>query len=458
MTTILEEMKPFLKKIKSHINRVFGTHSFVGHGSLLFLMRIAALGLGFLFNLVLARVMPLKDFTEFIYVWNWLNILLLICVFGFDTAALRFIPPVLVSKDWGLIKGLRRMSLWAILIISLLSGIIGSCLVMRAMPNADDSLKLTFLLAFTLVPFVSLLSVQSAWLHAYGKVVLSQFINPVLRPLIIIAVVSSMAQAGLAKISAADILVIHFPVIIGLLLFSRARINSNFGSDFHSSSAKYQTNEWLHASFHFFLITSAQMALTRADVALVGMINSTTQAGIYAIATQLAGLILLGNMTSTALIAPKISAYQQENRNNELQSLLDQASWINLGLSVPIVVVLVLAGNQILGLFGTDFTAGYFSLALLAAAQLLLSLTGAVGTVLSLTGHQVKVSRIIGINAILNIILNVALIPTLGILGAAIATAISNCLRSIQLAIIMKRELGLSALPMGLRRYFVTRS
>jgi O-antigen/teichoic acid export membrane protein len=78
-----------------------------------------------------------------------------------------------------------------------------------------------------------------------------------------------------------------------------------------------------------------------------------------------------------------------------------------------------------MGLFGPDFRVGSSALVILAAGQFVNAAVGSVGYLLVMTEYHKIVLNITVLSAFLNIALNGILIPRLGILGAALATATS---------------------------------
>ena len=88
----------------------------------------------------------------------------------------------------------------------------------------------------------------------------------------------------------------------------------------------------------------------------------------------------------------------------------------------------MLFGYVVLGIFVSDFTAGYVALLVLLAGQLINAVSGPVGYVMTMTGHQHRAARIIGVCAFVNIVLNAMLIPLFGMSGAASATAITTAM------------------------------
>jgi O-antigen/teichoic acid export membrane protein len=99
-------------------------------------------------------------------------------------------------------------------------------------------------------------------------------------------------------------------------------------------------------------------------------------------------------------------------------------------------MVLMLVPEQILSLFGDSFIAGADALRILSLGTLANTATGICGGMLDMTGH----SRLRLVNSVVSAVvmlgLSVALIPPMGVLGAAWAfvagTAIVNLMRLVQ--------------------------
>ena len=87
-------------------------------------------------------------------------------------------------------------------------------------------------------------------------------------------------------------------------------------------------------------------------------------------------------------------------------------------------------------------------LLILAAGQIWVAFFGLAPTVLKMTGHERISFRILVAASITNIAFNLALIPLLGMLGAAISTAVTLVAAHAVLALAVSRSLGLRTVPL----------
>jgi O-antigen/teichoic acid export membrane protein len=80
---------------------------------------------------------------------------------------------------------------------------------------------------------------------------------------------------------------------------------------------------------------------------------------------------------------------------------------------------------------------------ILGTAQVINALSGPVAEILLMTGHQKEAARSLFLAVLLNVGLNIILVPRIGINGAAIATATSTVLWSILLIFRVRKLVGI---------------
>ncbi len=191
----------------------------------------------------------------------------------------------------------------------------------------------------------------------------------------------------------------------------------------HNAGAEYLSREWLTVSLPLLAMAALHMVAMRVDILMLGFLAEPSEVGIYAVATRVAGLSLMGLVAANSIAGPLISEQFARGSNEGLQSTASRAARLAALISLPIVVGLVAFGRPILGLFGPGFSAGYYALTILLVGQTANVLFGPVGLMMTMTGHQLSATAIFGVALVGNVVLNWVLIPIAGIQGAAIATA-----------------------------------
>ena len=162
------------------------------------------------------------------------------------------------------------------------------------------------------------------------------------------------------------------------------------------------------------------------DVIMIGFFRTGSEVGIYNAALPTSTLIYIIPSGLIALFIPVMSSlFLNKNFEQFRSTSKDITKWI-FYINLPVTLLIIVFSKHILKfLFGTDYVVGYSSLIILVVGFFIyhLFLTS------SRTLNIIKKSEIIMSNmmiaAILNIIINFILIPKIGILGGAIATALS---------------------------------
>ena len=110
---------------------------------------------------------------------------------------------------------------------------------------------------------------------------------------------------------------------------------------------------------------------------------------------------------------------------DRLRGLMKKATRLNVAVSVPILFCIIIFSTYLLSFFGSDYIIAKNALIILASSQLFNSISGPSAIFLNMTGRQKTLNIILIIALLINVALNVTLIPTLGMIGAALSTAIS---------------------------------
>jgi O-antigen/teichoic acid export membrane protein len=176
------------------------------------------------------------------------------------------------------------------------------------------------------------------------------------------------------------------------------------------------------------LITGFLLLLGQTDLLMIGLMSDPEQVGLYKVATKTASFVLFPLFAVNAVTAPRFAEMYANGDNSPLQRLASTAAHWIFWSSLTVSATLITSSGFLLGLFGASFYRAEPALWILVAGQLANTGAGAVGPLLLMTGYQQESAKVYGACALLNIILNAIGIYFMGILGAAIATAVSTAL------------------------------
>jgi O-antigen/teichoic acid export membrane protein len=188
---------------------------------------------------------------------------------------------------------------------------------------------------------------------------------------------------------------------------------------------RYPLRQLICYSLPTLLIGFSYLIVNRTDRLMLGYFKTSDAVGIYNAAAAIAILSLLVHNALVAIFGPMISTLHHKNKMNELRILYKRVAKWDFSLTLFIFLILSIFPNIILSLFGPEFMGGRTVLIALSLGFLISTIPGTTGLLLQMSGRQ-KLDLINSVCLIvLNIILNLWLIPIFGVLGAAIATLTS---------------------------------
>jgi O-antigen/teichoic acid export membrane protein len=171
--------------------------------------------------------------------------------------------------------------------------------------------------------------------------------------------------------------------------------------------------------------TLAQIIIQRLDIVLVGIMKGPTEAAIYTAATRFLVAGQLGNAAISMAAQPQFTELFATGALRRANAIYQATTaWLML-LTWPMYLLVMVYGHAFLAIFGHSYRAGYTVIVILAISQLVGMACGQVDMVLITTGRS-SWSLVNGVSAmIVNVAVDLLLIPHYGITGAAIGWAAS---------------------------------
>jgi O-antigen/teichoic acid export membrane protein len=158
------------------------------------------------------------------------------------------------------------------------------------------------------------------------------------------------------------------------------------------------------------------------DVLMLSWLSTAADVGIYRVALSIAMLGTLPVMALTTAMNPRAAALVHAGELGRLDHLLKVGTRTLLVLLAPCFLALALLPELLLGIFDPVYERGAAALLALVAGQAIYVLTGPTSSLLAMGGYA-RVNLANNLLAVaLNVALNLALIPRMGVLGAALAS------------------------------------
>ncbi|WP_283139097.1 polysaccharide biosynthesis C-terminal domain-containing protein [Rhizohabitans arisaemae] len=190
-----------------------------------------------------------------------------------------------------------------------------------------------------------------------------------------------------------------------------------------------------------------EIAIVQVGVLLAGAMLTSHDAGIYATASRFVTTGTLVLAATRIAIAPQISAMLARGERAEAQRLNAVATGWVVAASWPLYLSLAVFGPFVLTLFGEDFTGGAVPLAILALGMLGVLAAGNVQTVLLMGGKSSwsLLNKVVALTVC--VAAHLILLPAYGLIGAAVAWAITmlvdTALAAVQVRMLLGLRLGL---------------
>jgi O-antigen/teichoic acid export membrane protein len=211
------------------------------------------------------------------------------------------------------------------------------------------------------------------------------------------------------------------------------------------------TSELLASALPLLIVFGMTQVAMWAPSLLLGVWHAPESVAVFNAAqrTSLLVAFVLGAVNS--IIAPKFAElHQRKDVPGLRRTAIRWARLLSL-LAVPVVAAMVLAPDLWMSIFGPDFRVGANALSVLAVAQFVNVSTGSVALLLAMTGNE----KLLQINAIASALatvsLSVALIPSFGLTGAAVASAVGVATLNLLAVVQVKRVFKFNMLALWTR-------
>lgn len=183
--------------------------------------------------------------------------------------------------------------------------------------------------------------------------------------------------------------------------------------------------------FSFSVVTSIYLQL---NTVLLGFFKNALAVGYFAAATKVMQMLLQMSACLGSVMMPRASHLIAENKESEFNALIQKSYDFTLAIALPMTIGLIFcAPNLIMSLCGVKFENSILPSQIIAPIILMVAISNVFGIqVLFPKGKISIVTLCCGIGAVVDLVLNLCLIPffsyvgtSIAYLGAEVATTIS---------------------------------
>lgn len=185
------------------------------------------------------------------------------------------------------------------------------------------------------------------------------------------------------------------------------------------------------------------MIWRRFDVLLVAALAGPANAAIYTAATRFLVVGQLGIQAVQMTVSPQFGRLFARREFDRARDVYRTATMWTMTFAWPLYIVTGAAVGLVIPVFGADYSAGAQVTVILSAAMLVATACGGVDAVLLMSGRSWLSLGNAVITLVVNLSLDLLLIPKYGILGAAIGHATSLALRNVLALIQINKLMGM---------------
>jgi len=387
---------------------------------------VLGLGLAFVSKIIVIRYITLDEYGVFSLALVLIGVFGSLALLGLEGGATRYIAFFRGKGDEEKVRGTILSSIQIALVASLSFAVIAffaSDLIATNIFHMEELSKPLKILSVA-IPFSVLIAIFTSIFRGYDRADVRLYFNDILRNVLYLVFLGfailwglSLLRVVYASVAAAVISCIAFAV------YAMRRPPLPIKKQ---SSAILIRKELLFFSLPLLTLGMFLLIMTWTDTLMLGYFKSPDAVGLYNGALPLAQLIPLPLGAMGFLFLPVISSLYSRDLTEEIgRNYKVVTKWI-FSASLPVFLVLCLFPEVTLSfLFGSQYAEAASALRFLSLGFLFHTFLGPAGLTLMGAGKTRLLMWISLFGAVLNVILNSALIPRLGIEGAAIASMIS---------------------------------
>jgi O-antigen/teichoic acid export membrane protein len=397
------------------------------HSAVFFAGTVFTAGAGYLFKIYLARVLGAEALGIYALGMTVGGVLGVIAALGLPQAAARYVA---VYSGTGRYADLRGFLWRSSAILAVANTIVAAVMLLMRRWVADRFYHTPSLSKYMV--FFAALMVLGSFTSFFGqalagfkdvarRTVISNFIGSPLN--IFFAVVLLMLGMGLSGYLLAQVA----SALITLALMALATWKL-VPTGYRSMAGELPTlqAEVIRFSASLFTVQALEYIFSQLDKILLGHYLDARSVGIYVVAGSITAFLPILLQSVNQIFSPTIADLHARGEFDLLRRLYQTLTkWI-VGFTIPLAIVVCVFAAPLMQIFGSEFRTGWPVLVIGTFGQLINCGVGSVGLLLIMSGNQDRLVRVQVKVAIGNVLLNLALIPIWGIIGASVVSAATN--------------------------------
>lgn len=412
------------KKIDQSLNLVVKSSVIVLIGVLVSKLSIYA------YRVIIARSFGPEVYGLFslaIMISSWFVV---VSTLGLNQGLLRYIPFYRAKDEIEKIRYIIRFNFYTILISSTLAGVLLFGLSNYIAINIFHQTNLIiFLKLFGIAtPIIALSGHFIAQIRAFEMIGWYSFVYNIVQNVLKLILILILIFIGIKSYSVAISYVLGtLGTLVAAYLVCKYKLSEMFyKSKLKKSSGKNLSNSMVLYSLPVMMFGVISAIFFWIDSFFIGYFKTASDVGIYNVAAAIATLLLIFPEIFTQLFFPLINRDYSNKNYYKIQEISKQVGkWIFI-INLPIFLLFIIFPGAFINLlFGSSYLLAEQSLRILSLAMLISSMGYISNQLILVAGKSKAIMFDIILASVINILLNILLIPEYGINGAATSTLLS---------------------------------
>ncbi|MFH0801962.1 MAG: flippase [bacterium] len=401
----------------------------INNSLILFLGKIASVGIGVVATMVLVRHISVSDFGRYAFTFSFISFFNVLLDFGVVMIATREISRDLSSASTALGNLILFRLVWAIALMAAAAG------VAVALGYPRDVQMLVFIASFTLL--FSSFSILEVIFRVNLKMIYSVLAGTAGAliagtSLIICVLFLKMSLTGLIIVNTVCAAV---PAIL-MLIFSKKFVKLKLRLNIP------QLRNILMESFPQGIATFLSALYFNADIILVSKLAGDASVAYYSSAYKILSMVVFIPSAVMTTVFPLLS--RNSGEPEALKQIFQKTFYYLQLIGIPVAALLMIySRNVIVFLFSQKYIASVEALNILAWAGAIIFGSTLLGYALVAINRQNLGIIIASLGLILNVALNLWWIPRYDFIGAAMATVATESLIAFLLLFVVQRYSGM---------------
>jgi len=304
------------------------------------------------------------------------------------------------------------------------------------------------ILIFPAAIAMALMGIIAHSLHSMSFVftgtITSTSINYVLLSLFVWTLSPADAVEAIMYFSAGCFIALAVQFVVAALLFHRKGFT--FSKLREARLLRFDHHEIFRTTVPLWIVVISQQLNQWGAQFISSVYVEEGDLALLAIAMRIALIVSMILTSVNMVVSPKFASLYHAGEIDKIEAVLLRSLKLLTVVSVLVFTFIIFFGGDLLRVFGPQYVEARVMLSILVCGQLVNALTGPSGRLLMMSGFEKDIRNSSLVVTVLGLCLAFVLVRWYGVVGAAVATAVTISAQNIFLAYLVKSRVNISLL------------